>query len=75
MTSISWIILSLAAIQMIIAAIITQKNKKIFNKYPAHQFKNAVNELEIEKPFLAKILTLMYALLPLEYIVVLVSSK
>lgn len=63
-------ILSFASVQMIIAALITKKNKHIFEKYTANKFHYAVKELYAGKKTSALLLTAMYGLLPFEQMII-----
>lgn len=75
MSSTPFIIVSLGAIQMIIAAIITRKNKDIFDKYPSHQYVKAWVQLKKRDSSAANILLLMYALMPVEYLIAVLLHK
>lgn len=64
------IVIFLCFVQMIVAIIITKKNKGIFDKFPAHRYFEAFVLLKNRKPLMAYTLFCMYALIPLGFLVI-----
>jgi hypothetical protein len=70
MKNVDFLIIFLCAVQMAIAYSITRKNSDLFDRLPASQYFTAVRMLRERSTISSAILVAMYALIPIEFLVV-----
>jgi predicted transcriptional regulator of viral defense system len=70
MKTVDFLIISLCAVQMAIAYAITRKRSDLFDRLPASRYFTAVRQLRERSAISSAILVTMYALIPMEFLVV-----
>ncbi len=70
MKNVDFLIIFLCAVQMAIAYSITRMNSDLFDRLPASQYFTAVRMLRERSTISSAILVAMYALIPIEFLVV-----